>query len=128
VKRTNIEFMIGWLDTLRRDDLDALTATLEPNIVWHGLRQEWTCHGTDAVIDTFKGERDERAEIDAIELIGAEDHTILHARGAGLTAVEEHQLPDGIYNVFTIQDGKVTHIDAFDTREKALTSAGLPTA
>lgn len=125
MKRTNIEFMIGWLDTLRRDELQALKATLEPEIVWKGLREEWACHGADSVVDTFAGERDARAEIDAIELIGAEDHAILHAHGAGLTAVDDHPLPDGIYNLFTIEDGKVTRIEDFAERGKALAAAGL---
>jgi ketosteroid isomerase-like protein len=128
VKRTNIEFMIGWLDALRRDDLEGLKATLEPEIVWQGLREEWTCHGADSVVDTFAGERDARAEIDAIELIGAEDHAILHAHGAGLTAVDDLPLPDGIYNLFTIEDGKVTRIEDFAERGKALIAAGLAAA
>lgn len=128
MKRTNIEFMIGWLDALRRDDHEALKATLEPEIVWQGLREEWSCHGADSVIDTFVGERDARAEIDAIELIGAEHHAILHAHGAGLTAVDDLPLPDGIYNLFTIAAGKVTRIDDFAERAEALTAAGLTPA
>ena len=125
MKRTNIEFMISWLDALRRDDLEALKATLEADILWQGLREEWSCHGADAVVDTFAGERDARAEIDAIELIGAEDHAILHAHGAGLTAIEDLPLPDGIYNLFTIEHGKVSRIDDFAERGKALVAAGL---
>jgi hypothetical protein len=125
MKRTNIEFMIGWLDTLRRDDREALKAALEPGIVWQGLREDWSCHGADSVVDTFASERDVRAEIDAIELIGAHGHVILHARGAGLTAVDDLPLPDGIYNVFTIEDGKVTRIEDFAERGKALDAAGL---
>jgi hypothetical protein len=99
-----------------------------PEIVWQGLREEWACHGADSVVDTFAGERDARAEIDAIELIGAEDHAILHAHGAGLTAVDDLPLPDGIYNLFTIEDGKVTHIEDFAERGKALIAAGLTAA
>ena len=117
--------MIGWLDALRRNDVEALKAALEPKIVWQGLREEWSCHGADSVVDTFAGERDARPEIDAIELIGAEGHAILHAHGAGLTAVDDLPLPDGIYNLFTIEDGKVTRIDDFAERGKALLAAGL---
>src|SRR4051794_37534752 len=40
MKRTNIECMIGWLDALRRDDLDALRTTLDADITWHGLRKD----------------------------------------------------------------------------------------
>jgi len=125
VKRTNIEFMIGWLDALRRDDLETLRATLEPDVVWQGLREEWACHGPDAVIDTFAGERDAKGEIDAIELIGAEHHAILHASGADIVAVEDIPLPDGSYNLFAIADGKITRIDDYSDREKALAAAGL---
>ena len=31
MKRTTIEFMIGWLYALRRDDVEALRATLAPD-------------------------------------------------------------------------------------------------
>jgi hypothetical protein len=98
---------------------------LDPHIAWQGLREEWSCHGADAVVDTFAGERDVRAEIDALELIGAEGHAILHARGAGLTAIDDLPLPDGIYNVFAIEGGKATRIDDYAERAKALTAAGL---
>jgi len=125
MKRTNIEFMIGWLDALRRDEPDAAKAMLDPRIVWQGLRDEWSCHGADSVVDRFAGERDARAEIDALELIGAEDHAILHARGAGLTAIDDLPLPDGIYNVFAIEGGRVMRIDDYTERAKALTAAGL---
>ena len=126
MKRTNIEFMIGWLDALRRDDLETLTATLDPAIAWRGLREEWSCDGGDAVVDTFVAERDARAEIAAIELIGAESHVVLHATGSALTAVEGIPLPDGIYNLFTIRGGTITRIDDFADREEALAAAGLP--
>lgn len=125
MKRNNIELMIGWLNALSRDELDAVRTVLDPHIVWQGLREEWSCHGADAVVDTFAGERDARAEIDAIELIGGEAHVILHARGAGLMAIDDLPLPDGIYNVFAIEGGKVTRIDDYADRAKALTAAGL---
>jgi len=125
MKRTNIEFMIGWLDVLRRDEPEMVKAMLDPHIVWQGLRDEWSCHGADSVVDTFAGERDARAEIDVLELIGAEGHAILHARGAALTAIDDLPLPDGIYNVFAIEGGKVTRIDDYAERAKALTAAGL---
>jgi len=47
VKRENIEFLIGFLDALRRDDRDAVRAALKPEIVWQGLRPDLVCHGAD---------------------------------------------------------------------------------
>ena len=123
MKRTTIEFMIGWLDALRRDDVDALRATLAPDVVWQGLRDEWVCHGADAVIDTFVDERDAKQEIRAIELIGAENHVVLHASGGDTSAIEDVPLPDGIYNVFTLDAGRITRIDDYADRHDALAAA-----
>jgi ketosteroid isomerase-like protein len=122
MKRDNIEFMVGWLDALRRDDRDALLASLAPDVVWQGLREEWVCHNAQEVVDTFAGQRDEAREFDAIELIGAERHAILHARGAGVLEIE---LEDGVYNVFTIENGIVVRIDDYADRREALSAAGL---
>ena len=122
MKRDNIEFMVGWLEALRRDDREALLATLDANVVWQGLKEEWVCHRPQEVVDTFTGQRDEAREVDALELIGAERHAILHARGGGDLASE---LEDGIYNLFAIEHGRIARIDDYADREPALTAAGL---
>ncbi|HYZ30622.1 MAG TPA: hypothetical protein VE570_16280, partial [Thermoleophilaceae bacterium] len=69
MKRDNIEFLIGWLDALRRDDREALRAALDPGIVWQGLKEEWVCHGPEEVVDVFSRQRDAARELDALELI-----------------------------------------------------------
>jgi hypothetical protein len=125
MKRTTIEFMIGWLDALRRDDVEALKTRLAPGVVWQGLREEWICHGPDAVIDTFAAEREAKQELGALELIGADDHVILHASGGDIVAIDDVPLPDGIYNVFTLDAGTITRIDDYADRHKALVAAGL---
>ena len=122
MKRDNIEFMVGWLDALRRDDRGALLATLEPDAVWQGLKEEWVCHGAQAVVDTFTGQRDEAYEVDALELIGGARHAILHVRGGGIPEIE---LEDGVYNVFAIEGGRIVRIDDYADRGDALAAAGL---
>jgi hypothetical protein len=122
MKRDNIEFMVGWLDALRRDDREALLATLDPGIIWQGLKEEWVCNGPDEVISIFRMQRDAARELDALELIGAEGHAILHARGAGVLEIE---LDDGLYNVFAIEEGSITRIDDYAERRRALAAAGL---
>lgn len=125
VKRTNIEFLVGWLDALRRHDLETLRALLDDVVVWQGLREEWACHGPDSVVDMFAGQVGAYGEIEAVELIGGERHAILHARGGELNAVEDVPLPDGIYNLFAIEDGKVTRIDDYADRSAVLSAAGV---
>jgi len=122
VQRDNIEFMVGWLDALRRDDRAALTATLDDDIVWQGLKDDWVCHGPQEVVSVFASQRDEAREVEAIELIGAERHAILHARGAGGLEID---LEDGIYNVFAIIDGRITRIEDYANRQDALAAAGF---
>jgi len=102
MKRDTIEFMVGWLDALRRDDREALLATVDPGVVWQGLEDEWRCSGRDEVVGVVTAQRGEAGELDALALIGAERHAIIHARGGGALASE---LEDGIYNVFATTGG-----------------------
>jgi hypothetical protein len=122
MKRDNVEFMVGWLDALRRDDREALLATLDPSVVWQGLREEWVCHGSEQVVDTFTAQRHETYEVEALELIGAEHHAILHVRGGGVLEIE---LEDGVYNVFAIDGGRIKRIDDYAVRREALGAAEL---
>ena len=80
------------------------------------------------MIDTFLGEREAKREIGALELIGGDDHVILHASGGGIVAIEDVPLPDGIYNVFTLDAGTITRIDDYANRHEALAAAGLSDA
>src|SRR3954468_4470233 len=121
MKRDNIEFLIGWLDALRRDDREAR----DPGIVWQGLKEEWVCHGPEELVDVFSRQRDaarevDAREVDALELIGADRHVILHALGTGVLEIE---LDDGIYNVLALDAGRITRIDDYAERERALAAA-----
>src|SRR3989442_11890497 len=117
MKRPNVEFMIGWLDALRRDDLDSVRAALDRDIVWQGLRDDLVCHGPDQVVEAFATQRNANQEVHALELIGGERHAILHAR-VDLRELEGIPLHDGIYNVFSIEAGKVSRNDDLATRDQ----------
>ena len=99
-----------------------MAATLSPAIVWQGIKDKWVCHGPAEVLEVFTRQRDAAREVDALELIGAEHHAILHARGGGVLELE---LPDGIYNVFAIEVGTITRIDDFAARADAYSAAGI---
>jgi hypothetical protein len=55
-------------------------------------------------------------------------NVILHASGGDIVATEDVPLPDGIYNVFTLDAGTVIRIDDYADRREALTAAGLSDA
>ena len=94
MKRHNIEFLWGWFDALRRRDTEAMTAALDPDIVWQGVRPDLVCQ------------------------------IVLGAHSPDL-AVDEVETLGEIYNVFTIEDQKITRIEDHLERDAALAAAGV---
>jgi hypothetical protein len=125
MKRHNLEVMIAWLDALRRRDLRALRAALDPAVVWQGLREELSCHGPDDVVAGFLAARDERDDIDALELIPASGHVVLGAHRTQLLEIAGVPLHGEIYNVFAIANDTITRVEDYANRADALTAAGL---
>ena len=125
MKRHNIELMIAWLDALRRRDLRALAERLDPQATWQGIRPGLACRGREEVIHGFVAQRDENYDVDALELIGAPDHAILHARPTEPRAIGDIEVTDGMYNVFRIEGSTITRIEDYLTRAEALHAASL---
>lgn len=125
MKRHNLEVIIAWLDGLRRRDLQALRAALDPAIVWQGVREDLFCHGPDDVVAGFLAARDEGYDIDALELIPAPAHVVLGVRRAELREIDGTPLHGEIYNVFAVTDGTITRIDDYADRDAALAAAEL---
>jgi SnoaL-like domain len=125
MKRHNLEFMLAWLDALRRRDLNALRAALDPAIVWEGLRDDLSCHGPHEVLAGFVSARDDRYDIDALELIPTPGHVVMGIRRAELHEIDGIELDGEIYNVFTITNDKITRVEDHAYRDRALSAAGL---
>jgi SnoaL-like domain len=125
MKRRNLEVVLAWLDALRRRDVQALRAALEPTVVWQGLRDDLRCDGPDAVVAGFLEARDEGYEIDGLELIPAAGHVVLGVRRAGLEEFAGVPLHGEIFNVFAITGERITRIEDHAHRGRALAAAGL---
>ncbi|MEA2192426.1 MAG: hypothetical protein QOI73_2547 [Solirubrobacteraceae bacterium] len=124
-KRQNIELLVGWLDALIRGDEQAVAAALHPDVVWRGLRPEWGCAGAASVAATFMDARGAQADIDSIELIGAEHHAIMRVCWPQILHEEGRDFLTGVYNVFAIADRRITRIDDHADRAAALAAAGI---
>jgi ketosteroid isomerase-like protein len=127
VKRHNIEFLWGWFDALRRRDSASMAAALDPDVVWQGIRPDLVCHGPDEVTAAFATAYDANQEIDALELLGGDRHVVLGARPREL-AIADVDTGGEIYNVFTIDDDKITRIEDYLQRDEALRAAGITAA
>lgn len=126
ISQENLEtVMIDFFGALRRDDFDAASALLDPEVAWHGLREEWVCHGRDEVIDTFRQGLRDRRDTDALEFIRGGDQVVMGARGAGFSEVGGEPLEGQIFNVFTLRDGRIIRIDDYRRRSEALFAAGI---
>jgi ketosteroid isomerase-like protein len=124
IGQQNLEtVMIDFLGALRRGDFEAAGGLLEADITWQGLREDWVCRGREEVIDTFRWGLEHRRAIDALEFTRGGEQVVLGARGPNLGPEEE---PLGqIFNVFTLRDGRIVHIEDFRGRREALTAAGV---
>ncbi len=125
MKRRNIELILGWLDALRRRDLKAVVAALDPDIVWQGLREDLICRGQNEVAETYVRQRDEDREIDSLELIGGRRHVVLGVRIPDPSDIAGIQVRGEIYNVFAVSCDKIIRIEDYLHRSEALAAAGL---
>src|SRR5438552_4179695 len=105
VGQENLEtVMIDFFGALRRGDFDAAAAKLDPEITWHGLREEWVCNGREEVLQTFGWGLEQRREVDGLEFIRGGEQVVMGARGSSLTEVGGEPLEGQIFNVFTLRD------------------------
>lgn len=123
MKRHNIEFLWGWFDALRRRDAEAMTEALDPNVVWQGIRDDLVCQGPQEVVAAFVEGYDADQEIDSLELLGTDTHVVLGVRSRDLGDTDGIELCGEIYNVFTIEGGKITRIEDYLRRQEALAAA-----
>jgi ketosteroid isomerase-like protein len=112
-----------------RRDTDALFALYDPAIVWqsHYGPISGSYHGHDGVRQFFREWTDalETFHARAEEFIDA-DHCVVvdvrvWARGKGSGV--EAEMPQG--QLFRVRNGLVTHIELFETKERALEAAGI---
>ena len=123
--RHNIEFLWGWLDALRRRDTATMAAALHAEVVWQGIRPELACNGPDDVVETYVSGYADNQKIEAIEVLGGESHVVVGVRGPDMGKVNDIEIGSELYNVFTIEEGKIARIEDYLRRDEALAAAGL---
>jgi catechol 2,3-dioxygenase-like lactoylglutathione lyase family enzyme len=110
---------------LRRRDPDRIAGRLAEDIVWQGLRRDLVCPNREAVLHNIVGAGQHREQLTGIEVAALDDqHVLLGVQLPGVTEFFGEAVDGAIFNVFTIDNGVITRIDEFKTREDAVTYAG----
>jgi len=125
MKRQNIEVVLGFLDAIRRRDGEAAARFLHPQIVWQGVVPDLVCHTPAEVLGIFLARRDDRIEIDRLDLIGAQAGAVFAFHRPEVWEVAGVEIQGAIYHAVEIEDGRITRIADYADRAQALAAAGL---
>ena len=109
----------GWVDALRRDDLDTVAGHLHPEATWQGLRPDLRCGDREAILDNLRA-GGQLPEITGIELMAEHDQVLFAVRSPDLVDVAGEALDEAVFQVFTVADGLITRIDEYRSREEAV--------
>ena len=133
-----IEAVVGWMDAMRRGDLDAAAEWFHAEVTWTGVPAGAVCRNRDEVRDMLRGsltpcpddpqsyEPDEGLRgAEAVELIAPSAGTVvLGAKVPGLAEVGGENLEGQLFNVFRVREGRIVAVADYALRDEALQAAG----
>jgi limonene-1,2-epoxide hydrolase len=133
-----IEAVVGWMDAMRRGDLDAAAQWFHPEVTWTGVPSGAVCRNRQEVLDMLRDsltpcpddprsyEPDEGLRsAEAVELIAPSAGTVvLGAKVPGLTDVGGEDLDGQLFNVFRVREGRIVAVADYALRDEALQPAG----
>ena len=133
-----IEAVVGWMDAMRRGDLDAAAEWFHPEVTWTGVPAGAVCRNRDDVLDMLRDSLTPCADdpqsyepeeglrgAKAVELIASSAGTVvLGAKVPGLTEVGGEDLEGQLFNVFRVREGRIVAVADYALRDDALQAAG----
>lgn len=115
--------LAGWLDALRRNDLDAMEQRMAPDVFWQGIREDFVCEGREEAMELLREQQREEHGVEALELVGTEEKVMLGVRSIQLQEVGGVALGGQIFQVFTLREGIIVRVDEYERRGEALAGA-----
>jgi limonene-1,2-epoxide hydrolase len=119
-----LDVVVGWLDAMRRGDLEEVEGWFDPNVTWRGVRDAAVCRSRDEVLDMLQGSLEGRLGAEAVELIAADGAAVLGAKVPGLAEIGGIDLRGQLFNVFRVGCGRIVAVEDYARRNEALTAAG----
>ena len=119
-----LDVVVGWLDAMRRGDVEEVERWLDPNVTWRGVRDAAVCRSRDEVLDMLQGSLEGRLGAEAVELIAADGAAVLGAKVPGLGEIGGTDVRGQLFNVFRVGCGRIVAVEDYALREEALAAAG----
>jgi ketosteroid isomerase-like protein len=125
----DVELLRRAWEAFARGDLDAATATLDPNVRWHGAEDpdaEGACHNRDDALAFIQRALADGVTAEPLEFRDAGDRIVVVLQTH--TPPEWGEQPEPHGELVTVRDGKVTEMVVYPTVDEALVAAGLTRA
>lgn len=119
-----LDVVLGWMDAMRRGDVDQVAGWLGPDVTWRGIRDTAVCRGRDEVMEMLEGSLEGRLGADAVELIAGERAAVLGAKVPALAEIGGTEVHGQLFNVFRVGCGKIIAVEDYAHRDEALAAAG----
>jgi hypothetical protein len=118
--------LADWLDALRRHDFDTVERSMDPQVFWQGIREDFVCANREQAMEMLREQQREEHGVEAIELIATEEKVVLGVRSTQLQEIGGVPLGGQIFQVFTLRhhDGRIVRVDEYHRRSEALEAAG----
>jgi limonene-1,2-epoxide hydrolase len=119
-----LDVVVGWMDAMRRVDLDEVERWLDPEVTWRGVRDAAVCRNRTEVLEMLRGSLEGRLGADTVEVIAGEGAAALGAKVPGLAEIGGVDLRGQLFNVFRVGCGRIIAVEDYARREEALAAAG----
>jgi limonene-1,2-epoxide hydrolase len=119
-----LDVVVGWMDAMRRGDLEEVKRWLDPDVTWRGVRDAAICRSRAEVVEMLQGSLEGRLGADAVELIAGDDAVVLGAKVPGLAEIGGVEPRGQLFNVFRVGCGRIIAVEDYPHREEALAAAG----
>ena len=124
--QANLEIAFDWLNAMRHRDIEKIGQLVHPDLVWVDVAGNVACDGRELALAWLRATPNELSEVDAIELLGNEEHVMLGVRNHARDELAGLKLEDGqSFTVFTLRDGQISRLRGHVHREEALADAGI---
>ena len=126
MSQENVEIVRRAFADYAREGMQPQRGYLAPEVVWNPA-DEVPQHGEEAVLAYMARWENEWEDLKAIpeELLDAGDRVLVAVHFSGRGRLSGIQVDARIYEVYTLEDGKIVRMDEFTERSAALVAAGL---